>query len=271
MVSLLYLSSACLAQACDDARRRASLLIPRFLYYGRGPTFGRAQMTESEYIEAHSILTNEVESALEWLYIDLGISDFARDNPSVLVKMNAHAQFWNAITGSLQTSFMMALGRVLDRNRDSHSIHRLVKETVKHPEFFSRKALALRTCQVAPRDQKWLETYLNGTWQPAPADLTRLRDSIIPISDKYEACFAPLRNKVFAHRNLDKVRIDSIVSKALTSDLEDILYFLHDLLACLFQLIYNGVEPRLGVRKYDYRERAQSAAKGALALLLEAR
>jgi len=55
----------------------------------------------------------------------------------------------------------------------------------------------------------------------------------------------------------------------LVVDLEEILHFLHDLLACIFQLIHNGRKPELGRGVYDYRTRAKEATEGALKRLLD--
>ena len=99
-------------------------------------------MTEAEFLQSHTILTNEVEDALESLCIYIEIDNFASQHPLALRRMNDHAVFWLSIRHAQQTTFMITLGRVFDTDSRSHSIHRLLKEMTKHPEYFSRDAFA---------------------------------------------------------------------------------------------------------------------------------
>lgn len=50
-------------------------------------------MTESEFLESHTILTNEVENALESICIYIEIYNFANDYPLALMMMNKHPEF----------------------------------------------------------------------------------------------------------------------------------------------------------------------------------
>ena len=116
---------------------------------------------------------------------------------------------------------------------------------------------------MAGPDPAYLADYLKGVFEPDKATLETLEAALKPISNKYEQSFAPIRNKLFAHRDkLDRAGIIALVSRGLIADLEEILHFLHDLLACIFQLIHNGRKPELGRGVYDYKTRAKEAPKG---------
>lgn len=228
-------------------------------------------MTEAEFLQSHTILTNEVEDALQSFCIYLEIDNFADQHPLALRRMNIYPDFWLSIRHAQQTNFMVTLGRVFDTDLRSHSIHRLLKEMVKHPEYFGRDAFANRRRGSSPgADPEYLADYLKDVFEPDKATLEELRSALKPISNKYEQNFAPLRNKMFAHRDmLDRASISLLVSKGLVVDLEEVLHFLHDLLACIFQLIHNGRKPELGRGVYDYRRRAKVATEGALKRLLD--
>ena len=227
-------------------------------------------MTEAEFLQSHIVLTNEVENALESLFIYIEIDDFANNHPVALQRMNRYPEFWLSIRHAQQTTFMITLGRVFDNDRRSHSIHRLLKEMISHPEYFSREAFANRRRGPSPGpDPEYLADYLRDVFEPNKASLEKLEAALKPISDKYKVSFCPIRNKLFAHRDmLDKQSINALVSKGLIVDLEEILHFLHDLLDCIWQLIHNGREPNLGHAGYNYRERAKRATEGVLEQLL---
>ena len=223
-------------------------------------------MTEAEYLHSHTILTNEVENIIESFYVDREISDFAGKNIAALHRMNANPLFWTVTAHALQTSFIITLGRVFDRNPKSHSIHKLLVETVAHPEFFSKAALRHRKLRDSTdQEPEWLPGYLLEAWEPDAAALEKLRDALTPSSDKYDAAFKDIRSKLYAHRDiLDRAGIQAIINRGLLVDLEDILYTLHDLLECITQLIYNGTKPFPGARKYDYEERIRNATRKTL-------
>ncbi len=226
-------------------------------------------MTLAEYLQVHTILTNEVENALQSLYIYKEVNEFALEHPLALRRMNRHPEFWTATRHALQTTFIITLGRVFDTDDGTHSIHRLVAETVRHPEYFSRSALEVRKRDsgLSPQD---LTDYMRDAFEPDAAALRKLRKALKLVTSKYEANFKPIRNKMFAHREmLDRAATQALISKGLMTDLEKLLYFVHDLLACIWQLFYNGNEPKLGEREYDYKRRAREATRGALKRLLD--
>ena len=228
-------------------------------------------MTEAEFLQAHIILINEVEDALQSLYIYIEMDKFADKHPLALRRMNKHPEFWLSIRHAQQTNFMVTLGRVFDTDRRSHSIHRLLKEMTRHPEYFTRDAFANRRRGSSPgADPECLADYLKDVFEMDRAALEKLSLALEPISDKYEQNFAPIRNKLFAHRDiLDRAGINALVSKGLIVDLEEILHFLHDLLECIFQLIYDGRKPELGRGVYNYRTRAKEATESVMKRLLD--
>ena len=44
-------------------------------------------------------------------------------------------------TFALQTTFFVALGRLFDKRRDSHSVDKLVELTIRNPPIFSKVCL----------------------------------------------------------------------------------------------------------------------------------
>ena len=227
-------------------------------------------MTEADFLQAHTVLTNEAEDTINSFYVDREISDFAAEHPEALSRMNVNPLFWTATAHAMQTTFVTTSGRLFDENPSSHSVHRLLKQAMAHPEYFSRDALRRRKLEVDPNfDPGDLDDYLAKAWEPTKADLEALKEAFEPTADEYKQTYKPIRHKLYAHKDvLDRAAIHALVGKGLLVDFEAILYATHDLLDCFLQLIHNGVEPRLGVREYGYEERIRSATRKTLEQLV---
>jgi hypothetical protein len=223
-------------------------------------------MTNGEYWRLHNLTSNEVNNAIQSFYTHMEIHNLAHNDNRVLRRFNRNPEFWNIALHALQTSFFVILGRVFDEDDKSHSIYKLLRATEAHPEYFSKRALAERKRQETPGSEPdWLADYLAHAWEPDPKALKKLRRAIAPAIKKYKEVYKPIRHKIFAHKVLtDSVEVNALFDKALTKDIEKVLYDLHDLLECIWQLGYNGAEPKLGARKYDYKERIKNTTTSAL-------
>lgn len=226
-------------------------------------------MKESEYWQSYTVLTNEVEDTLASYYTEKEINDYASTNAAAFIEMNANPHFWVVTTHALQTTFMITLGRIFDLDPRSHSIHKLLSETVAHPEYFSKTALARRKRAIAGSEPTWLNEYLEEAWEPNVAGLEKLRAALAPSQEKYDMAFKPIRHKLFAHQDImDRASIQTLIGKGLITDLEKILYDVHDVLSCIAQLANNGEEPRPGLITYDYEHRIRKQARMTLQGLL---
>ena len=59
----------------------------------------------------------------------------------------------------------------------------------------------------------------------------------------------------------------TLLGRSLIADVEQILYALHDMLEAVSQLYMNGMEPRLGQRKFDYEDRISETTRRVMASL----
>lgn len=221
-------------------------------------------MTQNEYWKQHRILSNEVTNTIQSFYTWLDVNNYAAENEVALARMNSNPTFWNITLHSLQTTFIITIGRVFDRDPRSYSLHKLLAETIAHPEYFSKEALARRKCDAAGGSEPdWLAEYLKHSWEPDSAALVQLRDALKPTIAKYEAVYQPIRHKMFAHKDI-AVDTDALLGKSLIADVEQILYATHDILERLWQLAHNGLKPELGVQKYDYTARIRKTTWSVL-------
>lgn len=227
-------------------------------------------MTEDEFWQTHTVLTNEVEATEESYFVQKEVNEFVGSHPEALRRMQRNPLFWVVTRHALQTSFIIIMGRVFDRDKRSHSIHRLLDEAVRHQEYFSKDALRRHKLALSPSfNLAELDQYVAEAWEPEAADLVALRDRFQLTSNKYDSSFKLIRHKLYAHQDiLSRQAIRSLVSKGLLVDFEAILYGLHDVLDCLFQLHVNGVRPELGKRTYGYEDRVRTDVRETLKLLL---
>jgi hypothetical protein len=221
-------------------------------------------MTESEYWRDYQLTRNEVSTAINSFYTYVEIHNFAGENETVYRTLIDAPAFWNIQLYSLQTTFFIVLGRIFDNGSDVHSIHKLIAATVAHPEYFSKQALAIR--KTAGKDKPaWLDSFLVDVYEPDRSDLRTLKKALTPHRKNFDSVYGDIRNHVFAHRILKEEKlISELFSKTLIEDIDDMLYFLYDLLEALQQLFDNGRRPELGTRTYDYKERIKSTTRSVL-------
>lgn len=227
----------------------------------------QAAMTEAEYWQEYELASEEVEAAIQLFYTSLDIHACAAESELVYRMLNRQAAFWNLQLHGLQASFFVTLGRVFDNGTDCHSVHRLLRATVAHPEFFTKQALGRRKApgHVKP---EWLDTVLAAAYEPQISDLRHLKKAVTPCQTKYRLLCKDIRDKVFAHKIVsDSVAASDLFSKAQISEIDDLLYSLHDLMKVIWHMLMNGMKPELSITTYDYRERIKKTTEDALRTL----
>lgn len=221
-------------------------------------------MTESEYSRDHQLIDEEVNLAIESFYTHLEIHACAAEDRDVYRMLNEQPTFWNVQLYGLQSAFFLALGRIFDDGKDCLSIHKLLTATVAHPEFFSRQALALRKSGGGPKPE-WLDAYLVDVWEPQVSDLRSLKKALAPFRKKYDRVYDNIRDQVFAHKILrEREHVSDLFSKTQIDEIDDILYFLYDLMEALWSLFQDGRRPELGIRRYEYRQRIKTRTRSVL-------
>src|SRR5258706_149204 len=121
------------------------------------------------------ILRNEAEGALQFFYAYLAIHKTAERQPEVYRLLNRTPLFWVTISGALQTSAFIALGRIFDEAKNSHSVKRLLHLAMSNPQLFKREALAVRKQRNTTEKPVWLDEYISAAYEPTPEDFEELR------------------------------------------------------------------------------------------------
>jgi len=105
------------------------------------------------------ISRGEIETATQHLYGYLSIHAVAKRRPRAFAALNEHPLFWNTVAGALQTSALVALGRIFDQN-SAHNIDALIRLATKNRVLFSTAALAKRKNQSGGDPPPWATSSL---------------------------------------------------------------------------------------------------------------
>jgi hypothetical protein len=221
-------------------------------------------MSEQEFWTDYELIRDEVWAAIETFYTYIEIHNFAADNKKNYRKINQNPRFWEITLYGLHRSFFIALGKVFDNGPDAHSIHKFIAACIRHPQYFSKKALAARKKKqgLKPDD---LKKYMKTVYEPSIQDLRLLKKQVSSYRKKFDPVYKDIRDLVVAHKIIkDKGDVADLFSKTLIGEIEAILYFLYDLLQEIWQLYHNGREIELGVNKYDYKDRIKETTQNVL-------
>jgi AbiU2 len=217
-------------------------------------------MTETEYWQGYNILLNEVEAVVQAFHAYITVNNLAREDRGVYEKLNKAASFWNLCIFSLQTTFFIVLSRIFDTARDAHSVHKLLRDAIEHPEFFSKAALCARKrfeSRITGPNPPWLDECLGSlVREVSKDDLKLLRKELAPHFNKFKAVYHPIRTKIFAHTLLtDERLVSSLFSKTQIRDVDEILHSLYKLIDGLWEIWHNGRNPTWNSENDRYRRR----------------
>jgi len=225
-------------------------------------------MDEKEFWKGYELIRQEVEIAIECFYTWLEINKLASANEEIYKALNKSPTFWNINLYGLQCSFFIVLGRIFDDGHDAHSIHKFIASCLANPQFFSKEALAKRK-QGGGQKPEWLDEYIEKAHEPSKQELRNLKSALSNQRKKFDETYKNIRNYIFAHRVAKEAEtVSELFGKTKISDIEDMLYFLYDLLEVIWQLYHNGRAPVLGEGKYDYKVRISDTVRSVLSVAL---
>lgn len=210
------------------------------------------RIENQEFSTDLELFRTEVESAIQCFYTWDAIHTVAASDKKVFRLLNQAPLFWNTSLGALQTSTIVALGRIFDPDPKSHSITRLLKIAQADLSIFSKAALAARKRAQSNNADEWLPKYLLTVYEPSNEDFRRLKRHVAKRRKLYEEKYQPLRHKVFAHREvLNQVEVADLSAKTDIRELQQILIFLRKTYETLWELYFNGQKPLLRAARFS--------------------
>lgn len=192
--------------------------------------------TEQIFLQRLEALQRDARAAARYAYLGSSINFIANQNRALVPILDRDAGFWNTVLGAMQTSSIVALGRIYDSRKDVLSADKLVKHVTTYPGIFSRVALAARKGS----------SYAANAFEPRAADFTPLQEALDQYTGLYESTIGPIRHKVFAHAgNITDAEMYEMFQNVPRTDYERLSVFPLSLWNALFQLYYNGEAPVL--------------------------
>lgn len=219
-----------------------------------------AATPEQIFIERLEIFRQEACQCAQFLYEYLAIHGAAARDQDVRRALNQNALFWNTALAALQTSTLIALGRVFDQ-KGKHGIRALLDLARKHATIFSKAALSQRKAGIFANDPQALEDYLSKSYEPGDAEFSRLERLVQAATDRYNRAYRPLRNQVFAHKvHGEAEKIEALFSQTNVSKLERLVTFLVRFHWALQEALINGARLTLRKTRYSVNEMLERPA-----------
>lgn len=211
-------------------------------------------MKDESFSKNLDLMDREVSIVIQSFYTYIGIHNYLSSNKVIYEIVNQNPSFWNITLDALKNNFLIALGRIFDKDKRANSIYKLVNTSLVNPQIFSKESLAKRRLGNSDKP-KWFDDFLSRAFEPSVNDLTILDEEVSKLRDVYESVYSDIRNKMIAHSELhDPVEISQLFGRTRVGEIEMLLYGLHDLLFVLRELFYNGKKPEFGIQTYDYEE-----------------
>jgi hypothetical protein len=202
--------------------------------------------TEAAFVAELEVFRNEVEAATQFFHAERMFHVLAAKHKEVHAFLNRTAMFWNTCTGALQTSTIIALGRIFDK-RSPHNLDALLKTARNNIGIFSKQALESRKKRlgITPAD---VAAFMRDAYEPSSEDFDHI-DALVNERRKiYEANYRNLRNKWFAHRQVSwPNEAAELFGVTNIEELNQIFQFLGLLHLRLWELFVNGREPNFKV------------------------
>ena len=184
-------------------------------------------------------------AAAQFFYAYLAIHETARRHPAVLTYLNENALWWNTVAGSLQMSALVSVHRIFN-SRSRHNIDSLVRVAETNRSIFSKQALKQRKQGDTKSEPDWLEAYMRDVYEPTTRDFGRIRSHVTKYKQLYEANYAGLRNKVYAHTVVAAPRdVQALVGRTSIREMQRLFVFPLKLYEAFQQLYDNGRKPVL--------------------------
>jgi hypothetical protein len=214
---------------------------------------------EASFKRELEMFDREADAVTQVLYAYLAVHAAMANHEEVHDLPSTASLFWSTILGALQQSTFIALGRIFDRDKRSHSVYRLLDLVEQNPRLFSREALGCRKERSSPNASEWLPSYLRRAHEPTADDFRRLRAHVNKWRKVYERSYAPIRNKHFAHK--ERVDTSTLFAKTNIRELQLLLRFLRQLEEALWELFNNGRKPVLRPQRYSVKQIRERPSK----------
>ena len=199
----------------------------------------------------HRQFRAEVDTAAQAFFLWKAINKHASEDRAIYRRLNEQALSWNILTHALQTTFFIVLGRLFDTDGDALSVHAFLRSCIDNIEQFGKEALRHRSLAgFSGSEPERLDEYV-----PVEKDFQMMRSELKKRQKRYEEVYRPIRNKVVAHKDaatMDNVK--ALFGKTDVAEVEEFLWFLHQVQETVFELLHNGRLTKIGDHSFSEEE-----------------
>jgi hypothetical protein len=193
---------------------------------------------------------SEQDSAQRDFFAYMSIRAISLHDADVLANMQSNALFWRTTHAALMSSAFIKIARIFDRKPEAHNtIFRLMDSLSANIEQFQRSEFAARKIAegVAPHVA---EGHAGRAYELAHADIRVFRKLIDGWVSIYIDRYRDVRDLVYAHsRNSETM--GPLLERTDFDEMQQLFGFLEGLHSDLFQLWWNGTQPKLAL--YDFK------------------
>ena len=199
---------------------------------------------------------NEFNRAASSYFAWKVLAELPASDDRVLSALNHNADSWILIRHSLQTTFIVALGRIFDADPKSFTVC-LFLETCKSEigQFSKQEFEARRTRDNRGRRPDYLDAYMSNVYEAVESDFDALLKLANDQATIYNNKYKPIRHKIVAHKDLTTFLSDSDLYAATNlGEIETMLETLYRVECVVRDLLGNGEKKVLESYAFDRKQ-----------------
>lgn len=180
--------------------------------------------------------------------------------------MQANAKFWTDYKHSSIVFSVITLGKIFDKQSNSHKLKRLI-ETAENSGLFTKERLRERKIKGSSNALEWIDNYMQTTYALSHDDFARIRGFGCETRTKWEKVKA-LRHKIYAHQEvMDDSKKAEIFEQSKYSAFEEIITRLLTIENIFQEAFDNGKVPDFEYKNLKVRESVARDVSSLLARL----
>jgi len=226
-----------------DQRKRVCLITKSWHIVASGESMNPAAPLppHQEFELRLKALSRDARAAARFTYIGEAIGFSSAQQPQLIARLNEFAGFWNTVLGALQTSAIVALGRMYDRSNKVLSARKLLDYATANLGLFSADSLRARlaTRLTAPAE---VDAYMEDVRPPTQAQFGALTAALDEHTALYKEKIKVIRHRVFAHAGrITQEELHAIFAAVPVADFERLTVFPLLLYDALWETYANGL------------------------------
>lgn len=212
-----------------------------------------ARAIEKEFEDRLAMFLTEIDTVNQFFFSYMAIHGEFETIPLVTDMLRRYSLVFNTLTGSLQTSLFIAVGRIFDESAE-HSLQRLRGFASRNRWIFDKDRLRIRKEALGGRGKPWLDSFIDKAIVPDKVVFRELKKAVTQHETMYREKLEPIRNKWFAHREIMPLEASYLWLRTSINEIETLMSFLTEYYRVLFRLYYDGSWGGITHDVYTYQE-----------------